>query len=40
MTATITVTPINDTAVEGDETVVVTLGANAAYTVGSPRARR
>ena len=33
--ATITVTPINDTAVESDETVVVTLSANAAYTVGS-----
>jgi V8-like Glu-specific endopeptidase len=33
---TITVTPIDDTSVEGDETVVVTLSANAAYTVGSP----
>ena len=35
-TATITVTPINDTAVESDQTVVATLAANAAYTVGSP----
>jgi len=33
---TITVTPINDTAVESDETVVLTLSSNAAYTVGSP----
>jgi len=31
-----TVTPVNDTAVESNETVVVTLSANAAYTVGSP----
>jgi len=34
--ATITVTPINDTVVEGAETVVLTLAANAAYTVGTP----
>ena len=34
-TATVTVTPINDTAVEPDETVVVTLSASAAYTVGA-----
>jgi hypothetical protein len=34
--ATVTVTPIDDTAVEGSETVVLTLSANAAYTVGSP----
>ena len=34
--ATITITPINDTLVEGDETVVLTLSANAAYTVGAP----
>ncbi len=34
--ATITVTPIDDTAVEGNETVVVALSANASYTVGSP----
>jgi hypothetical protein len=30
------VTPINDTVVESDETVIVTLSANAAYAVGSP----
>jgi len=36
----ITVTPVNDAAVEADETVVVTLSANAAYTVGSPASRR
>ena len=35
-TATMTVTPIDDLLVEGDETVVVTLSANAAYTVGTP----
>ncbi len=35
-TGTITVTPINDALVEGNETVVVTISANAAYTVGSP----
>ena len=34
--ATITVTPIDDTAVEGNETVIVTLSSNAAYSVGSP----
>jgi hypothetical protein len=34
--AAITITPINDTLVEGDETVVVTLSANAAYSIGSP----
>ena len=34
--ALITVTPVNDTSVESNETVVVTLSANAAYTVGSP----
>ena len=34
--ANITVTPIDDTIVEGNETVVLTLSANAAYTVGSP----
>lgn len=31
-----TVTPVNDTLVESNETVVVTLSSNAAYTVGSP----
>jgi hypothetical protein len=36
LTATITVTPIDDAAVEGDETVIVTLSANAAYTIGLP----
>ena len=30
-----TVTPVDDTAVEPDETVVVTLRASAAYTVGA-----
>ena len=34
--APITVTPINDTAVEADETVILTLATNAAYTVGTP----
>ena len=33
---TIIITPINDALVEGDETVVVTLSANVAYTVGTP----
>jgi len=33
--AVITVTPVNDTEVEADETVVVSLGANAAYTIGA-----
>jgi hypothetical protein len=32
---TLTVNPIDDTAVEGSETVIVTLSANKAYTVGS-----
>ena len=36
--ATITVTPIDDTASEGNETVVVTLSSSASYTVGSPSA--
>jgi hypothetical protein len=34
--ATILVAPIDDNAIEGDETVIVTLSANASYTVGSP----
>src|SRR5262249_24416833 len=34
--ATITVTPIDDSAVEGNETVILTVSAYAAYTVGSP----
>ena len=36
--ATITVRPIDDVYVEGNETVVVTLTANAAYMLGSARA--
>ncbi|MEC7262555.1 MAG: Calx-beta domain-containing protein, partial [Bacteroidota bacterium] len=35
-TATITLTPVDDTDVEADETVVVTLDPGAGYTVGSP----
>jgi Calx-beta domain len=35
-TATIIVTPINDTRMEGNETVVVTLSSRPAYTIGSP----
>jgi hypothetical protein len=34
--APVVVTPIDDAAVEVNETVVATLAANAAYTVGSP----
>ena len=34
--AIVTVTPIDDSSVEGAETVVLTLSANSAYTVGSP----
>src|SRR6185312_4613629 len=33
--ATILVTPIDDSAIEGEETVLVTLSANAAYTIGA-----
>jgi hypothetical protein len=32
----VTVTPIDDTLVEGSETVILTLDPNAAYTVGNP----
>ena len=32
--ATITVTPVDDTVSEGDETVVVTLSSSASYTRG------
>jgi PKD repeat protein len=32
----ITLTPVNDSAVEGNETAVLTLSANSTYTVGSP----
>ena len=35
-TATVTVTPIDDTVVESSESVVLTLGAGTGYTVGSP----
>ncbi len=34
--ATITLTPVNDTAVEGDETVILTLQSGTGYTVGTP----
>ncbi|HKI71302.1 MAG TPA: S8 family serine peptidase, partial [Verrucomicrobiae bacterium] len=34
--ATVTVTPIDDTQVEGNETVVLTISADSAYSVGSP----
>ncbi|MBO0322827.1 hypothetical protein J0X14_11010, partial [Muricauda sp. CAU 1633] len=34
--ATITITPVNDTDVEADETVTVTLAAGTGYTVGAP----
>jgi len=32
----VTVSPIDDNAVEGNETVVLTVSSNSAYTVGSP----
>jgi subtilisin family serine protease/subtilase family serine protease len=35
-TALATVTPVNDTAYESNETVILTLTVNAAYTLGSP----
>ncbi|MBM4093016.1 MAG: hypothetical protein FJ276_26950, partial [Planctomycetes bacterium] len=35
-TATITVTPMDDSGYEGSETVTVTLAADAAYTIGAP----
>src|SRR5439155_3735305 len=34
--ATVTVTPIDDTLVEGSETVVLTLSSSANYSIGSP----
>src|SRR5437879_4205543 len=34
--AIVTVTPIDDTEVEGDETVILTISADAAYNIGSP----
>jgi len=36
--ATISVSPIDDTAVEGSETVTLTLSSSSAYTIGSPSA--
>ncbi len=36
VSATLTITPIDDTIAEGTESVVLTLVANAAYTLGSP----
>ena len=36
-TASIHVTPINDTRMEANQTVIVTLASSAAYTIGSPR---
>lgn len=35
-TATITVTPLNDSLVEGDETVVATLTSSPLYNIGNP----
>ena len=35
---TITITPIDDAAVEGDETVILTIANNAGYTRGTPYA--
>ena len=35
-TASILVTPIDDSAMEGNETVVATLSASASYSIGSP----
>ena len=37
-TATVAVTPIDDGAFESDESVILTLTANAAYSLGSPSA--
>lgn len=36
--ALLTVSPIQDTVNEGPETVIVTLGANSSYTIGTPNA--
>jgi len=35
-TATVTLTPVDDLIVEGNETAIVTLSANSIYTIGSP----
>jgi hypothetical protein len=37
-TATATITPVDDLAVEGNETVVATVSTDSIYTVGSPNA--
>ena len=37
-TATIVVTPVDDTLIESNETVVVTLSSNSLYTVAAPSA--
>jgi len=34
--ATVTVTPIDDNQIEGDETVVLTPSSSTGYTAGSP----
>ncbi len=34
--ASITATPVDDALVEGNETVILTVGAGAGYTIGSP----
>lgn len=34
--ATLTVTPVDDTAVEGSETVILTIASGSGYTVGAP----
>ena len=39
LTATVTVAPIDDLLVEPDETVVATISADAAYSVGTPASR-
>jgi len=33
---TITITPVDDIAVEGPETVILTINASASYIVGAP----
>ena len=38
-TATVTVTPVDDSAAEGDETVILTISSSANYFVGSPNSR-
>ncbi|MHC4716735.1 MAG: Calx-beta domain-containing protein, partial [Planctomycetota bacterium] len=36
LSADITITPVDDSEVEGDETLILTLTADPAYTIGSP----